>query len=280
MRSACASVAPVSTSTRTAVAKSRSAPASVPSASVSRPSRRRICRPFRVKPSRSVPATAIASVTRKIAVRPPLRRQRRPHRGGRHVHAVGDQPGPHPLGVERRPDQPRLAVSELAHGVEEMRHHPRPRREGLRRLLRRRLAVPEAHHRPRRPPAPRSAPASHSPAPASRSAPAAAAPRPRGARGRASPIGRISRGSCAPLRRTSRCGPSRCSPRKPGTPSAAAATPASTAARVISGVSVISVGRSPVVPSPACAAQIRRMPSRLGLRRSASPRRRRSPAGR
>ncbi len=72
----------------------------------------------------------------------------------------------------------------------------------------------------------------------------------------ASVIGRISAGSCAPFRATDRCGPSRCSPRKPGTCCCPAATPAATAAAVTSGVSVISVGSSAVVPKCAWAAQM------------------------
>ena len=80
--------------------------------------------------SRSVPATAMASVTRNSPSAPRFAASATRIDGRRHVDPVGDQPGPHPLGVERRPDQPRLAVAELAHGVEEMRHHPRPGREG------------------------------------------------------------------------------------------------------------------------------------------------------
>jgi hypothetical protein len=48
------------------VAEVRSAPASVPSASVSRPSRRSTCRPFSSISVRSVPAKAMQSVTRNI----------------------------------------------------------------------------------------------------------------------------------------------------------------------------------------------------------------------
>ena len=120
--------------------------------------------------------------------------------------------------------------------------HHRPGRRQRRDLRRRRRRRRQRHHQ-RRQPRRRGAAA------ASRSAAA---------------IGRISAGSCAPLRRGSRCGPSRCSPRKPGTPAAAAAIPASITARVTAGVSVISVGSSPVVPSRACAAQIARDPRDAG----------------
>ena len=63
---ASASIPTRSTSTRSAVARSRSAPASVPSSSRRQPSARtirRLCSPNSRKP---VPATAIASLTRKI----------------------------------------------------------------------------------------------------------------------------------------------------------------------------------------------------------------------
>ena len=50
----------------TASARLRSAPAKVPSSNVSRPCRRRIRRPWSANSSRSEPATAIASDTRKI----------------------------------------------------------------------------------------------------------------------------------------------------------------------------------------------------------------------
>ena len=130
------------------------------------------------------------------------------------------------------PDEPRLAVAELAHRVEEMRRHPRSGGEGA--------------------PPPRSAPVSLCPrlttAPAAASAAICAVggalrrqrhderrqPPGRRAehrRGRRRPSAGSGAGSCAPLRRGSRCGPSRCSPRKPGTPAAAAATPAAIAAR-------------------------------------------------
>ncbi len=76
----------------------------------------------------------------------------------------------------------------------------------------------------------------------------------------ASVIGRINFGSCAPLRAMERCGPSRCSPAKPGTFLRAASMPAAITAAVTSGVSVISVGKSAVVPNGACARQIVSMP--------------------
>ena len=128
-----------------------SAPASVPSSSVSRPSRRRIAPPVQREAVQVGPRHRHRVGDEEDAVRPALRRQRQPaSTTGATWIAVRDQPRPHPLGVERRPDQSRLAVAELAHGVEEMRHHPRAGREGRRRLRRAGVAVPEAHHRPRR----------------------------------------------------------------------------------------------------------------------------------
>ena len=84
-------------------------------------------------------------------------------------------------------------------------------------------------------------------------------------------IGRISLGSCAPLRAIDRCGPSRCRPRKPGTLRFVASSPAAMAAAVISGVSVISVGRSAVVPNGACARQMVSIEATSGWSLSITP---------
>ena len=124
-----AAARPSRTSTRIAPAKSMSAPASVPSASVSRPPRRRIAPAVQLEAVEPGPGDRHRVGDEEDAVLPALRRQRHPQRRRRHVDAVGDQPGGDALGVERRPDEPRLAVAELAHRVEEMRHRaaPRPR---------------------------------------------------------------------------------------------------------------------------------------------------------
>ena len=87
----------------------------------------------------------------------------------------------------------------------------------------------------------------------------------------ASVIGRIRAASCAPLRLGSRCGPSRCSPRNPGTPWRPAAIPAATTWATASGVSVISVGSRPVAPSRAWAAQIWASPWELINDSTATP---------
>ena len=71
----------------------------------------------------SVPIVAMASVTRKILRRSLLGAQRDADRGGIDMDAVGDQPGRQRASVEGGAGQPRLAVADLAHRVEEMRDH-------------------------------------------------------------------------------------------------------------------------------------------------------------
>ena len=115
---------------------SRPPPASRPPTSAARP-RRRMRRPFSVKRSRSVPATAIASVTRKIPSAGFAASATRIVAGATWTPSA-ISPARTPSVVQRRADQPRLAVAELAHRVEEMRDHPRARGEGRRRLGHRR----------------------------------------------------------------------------------------------------------------------------------------------
>ena len=134
------------------------------------------------------------------------------------------------------------------------------------------VAVPEAHDRPGRRQRRDLRRRRRWPAPPSRSAPAAArAASRRAARGpppasAGSAAGRArpcAAGRGAALRGAARGTPA---PRPPPP-----RPPPRSPRRVTSGVSVISVGSSAVVPSRACAAQIVRMPSRSGLPFSITP---------
>ena len=176
--------------------------------------------------------------------------------------AVGDQPGRQRADVERRADQARLAVADLAHRVEQMRDH---RGAGLGMAARRRVAgvgMAEADDDAGARPAPRSArgvtdsgatvvsSTGRLPARRDQRRLVGLGHRPDqrrimralAARSRDAGLRDAGRESRARLRR-------------------AASTPAAMAARVISGVSVISVGSSAVVPNGACAAQIVRIAS-------------------
>ena len=202
---------------RTAEIMSRSAPASVPSASVRRPSWRWMVRPLSVNDVMSVPIVAMASVTRKILAGPRLARSAMPIVAGSTWMPSAISPADSDADVERRAGQAGLAVADLAHGVEEMRDH---RRAGFSRSRGGRIAgvgMAEADDDAGLRQAPRSARA--------RPISGATVVSSTGNRSRAaisaawsaSFIGRISAGSCAPLRAIDRCGPSRCRPRKPGT---------------------------------------------------------------
>ena len=63
-----------------------------------------------------------------------------------------------------------------------------------------------------------------------------------------SSIGRMKAGLCTPLRSGLMKGPSRWMPSTPGTRAARASRMASTASAIVSRVSVMKVGRRPVVP--------------------------------
>ena len=83
---------------------------------------------------------------------------------------------------------------------------------------------------------------------------------------------RIIAGSCTPGLPGDRNGPSKWMPSTPGLAGADART-ASSAARILAGVSVISVGSSAVVPNFRCAATMAAMPSGVGssLNRTSPP---------
>ena len=81
----------------------------------------------------------------------------------------------------------------------------------------------------------------------------------------ASSGGRMKCRRCTPARSGLRNGPSRCTPSTPLPGIRAASDAAAAAARITAGVSVITVGSTPVVPSLRCAAAMPSAPRRVGV---------------
>ena len=194
-------------------------------------------------------------------------------RDGRRIDmdAVGDQPGPQRFRVDRGSDQARLAVADLAHRVEQMRDHGgagfgRRRREAVGRV-----GMAEADDDAGRQRAPRCAADRRSRARRSSAGPASCGAPRSGPRHRLRSSGGSGPGRARP------CGSSTDADLRDagrGTPAASAAPPRRRqrpSAAVISGVSVISVASSAVVPNGACAAQMVRIVSTSGRSLSMTP---------
>src|SRR4030081_982472 len=106
----------------------RTEPATVPSSSVSLPSRIVTVRPLSAKVVPRDAAGGIASLTRNSRAGPRLARSGVRRGRAWAVMAAGEEPGPEPAMVERRTDEARSAVLERRHGIVQVRD---PARAGI-----------------------------------------------------------------------------------------------------------------------------------------------------